>query len=172
MVSKELENAINKQINAEFWSAYLYLSMSTWFAHEGLPGFANWFKVQFQEEQDHALKFMDYLIAKGNKVELKPIEKVDTTWSSVLKAFEDTLEHERVVTSLINNLVSVSRKENDYATENMLQWFVNEQVEEEETAQAMIDSLKLIGSNGFGIYTMDKELAQRSYTPLSAATTA
>ncbi|MEN6588991.1 MAG: ferritin [Proteiniphilum sp.] len=172
MVSKELETAINKQINAEFWSAYLYLSMSTWCAHEGLPGFANWFKVQFQEEQDHALKFMNYLIAKGNKVELMPIEKVDTSWDSVLKAFQDTLEHERVVTSLINNLVSIARKENDFATENMLQWFVNEQVEEEETAKAMIDGLKLIGSNGFGVYTMDKELAQRSYTPINTATNA
>ena len=172
MVSKELETAINKQINAEFWSAYLYLSMSAHFAHEGLPGFANWFKVQFQEEQDHAVKFMNYLISKGNKVELTPIEKVDTSWDSLLKAFQDTLNHERVVTSLINNLVSIARKENDYATENMLQWFVNEQVEEEETAQAMIDSLKLIGSNGFGIYTMDKELGQRSYTPINTATTA
>ena len=172
MVSKELEKAINKQINAEFWSAYLYLSMSTWFDHEGLPGFANWFKVQFQEEQDHAQKLMAYLVSKGNKVNLMPLEKVDTSWDSVLKAFQDTLEHERVVTSLINNLVSIARKENDYATENMLQWFVNEQVEEEETAQAMIDSLKLIGDNGFGLYTMDKELAQRSYTPLNIAATA
>lgn len=172
MVSKELETAINKQINAELWSAYLYLSMSTWCAHEGLPGFANWFKVQFQEEQDHALKFMNYLIAKGNRVELAPIEKVETSWDSVLKTFQDTLDHKRVVTSLINNLVSIARKENDFATENMLQWFVNEQVEEEETAQGMIDSLKLIGNNGFGVYTMDKELAQRSYTPINTATTA
>ncbi len=129
MVSKDLENAINKQINAEFWSAYLYLSMSSHFSHEGLPGFANWFKVQFQEEQDHAVKFMNYLISKGNKVELTPIEKVDTSWESLLNAFQDTLKHERIVTSLINNLVSLARKENDYATENMLQWFVNEQVE-------------------------------------------
>ena len=105
-------------------------------------------------------------------MELTPIEKVDTSWESLLKAFQDTLDHERVVTSLINNLVSIARSENDYATENMLQWFVNEQVEEEETAQGMIDSLKLIGSNGFGIYTMDKELAKRSYTPLNTATTA
>ena len=172
MLSNEMEAAINKQINAEFWSAYLYLSMSAHFAHEGLPGFANWFRVQFQEEQDHAMKFMNYLIAKGNKVELTPIEKVDTSWESLLKAFQDTLDHERVVTSLINNLVSIARSENDYATENMLQWFVNEQVEEEETAQGMIDSLKLIGSNGFGIYTMDKELGQRSYTPINTATTA
>jgi ferritin len=170
MVNKELETEINKKINTEFWSAYLYLSMSAHFANEGLPGFASWFKVQFQEEQDHALKFMNYLIVKGNKVELMPIEKVDTSWDSVLKAFQDTLEHERVVTSLINNLVSIARKENDYATENMLQWFVNEQVEEEEAAQAILDGLKLIGSNGFGVYTMDKELAQRSYTPLNTTT--
>jgi len=169
MVSKELEAAINKQINAEFWSAYLYLSMSAHSSHKGLPGFANWFKVQFQEEQDHALKLMNYLIAKGNSVELKPIDKVDTSWESLLKAFEVTLEHEKIVTSLINNLVSIARRENDYASENMLQWFVNEQVEEEETAQALIDSLKLIGSNGFGIYTMDKELAQRSYTPIDTS---
>ncbi|MPN13813.1 Bacterial non-heme ferritin [bioreactor metagenome] len=112
---------------------------------------------------------MNYLIAKGNSVELKPIDKVDTSWESLLKAFEVTLEHEKIVTSLINNLVSIARRENDYASENMLQWFVNEQVEEEETAQALIDSLKLIGSNGFGIYTMDKELAQRSYTPIDTS---
>jgi len=100
-------------------------------------------------------------------VELTPIEKVETEWKSVLHAFEATLKHEQVVTSQINHLVSLSRKENDYATENMLQWFVNEQVEEEETAQGMIDSLRLIGDNGFGLYTMDKELAQRSYVPLA-----
>lgn len=166
MVSKELEVAINKQINAELWSAYLYLSMSVHFGHKGLPGFANWFKVQFKEEQDHAFKLMNYLISKGNQVELQPIEKVDTSWDSLLKAFQDTLEHERVVTSLINNLVCMSRNENDFATENILQWFVSEQVEEEETAQGMIDALRLIGDNGFGIYTMDKELGKRSYTSL------
>lgn len=163
MVSKKLEKAINEQINAEFWSAYLYLSMSAHFANEGLPGFSHWFKMQFLEEQDHAMKLMNYLISKGNKVELKPIEKVDTSWESVLKAFEDTLAHEKVVTGLINNLVSIARSEDDYATENMLQWFVNEQVEEEETAQEMIDGLRLIGDNGFGIYTMDKELGQRTH---------
>ncbi len=169
MVSKKLETAINKQINAELWSAYLYLSMSSHFGSEGLPGFANWFKVQFHEEQDHAQKLINYLVAKGNRVELMPIERVDTSWKSVLSAFEETLKHERVVTSLINDLVALARGENDYATENMLQWFVSEQVEEEETAQSMIDSLKLIGNNGFGIYTMDKELGQRVYTPLDTA---
>lgn len=166
MVSKKLETAINKQINAELWSAYLYLSMSAHFSNKALPGFANWFKVQFHEEQDHALKFMNYLISKGNKVELAPIKEVETSWSTVIKAFEDTLKHEKVVTSLINDLVTLARSENDYATENMLQWFVNEQVEEEETAQGMVDALKLMGDNGVGIYMMDKELATRAYTPL------
>lgn len=169
MISEKLATAINKQINAELWSAYLYLSMSAHFSNESLPGFANWFKVQFQEEQDHALKFMDYLISKGNKVELAPIQKVETSWDSVIKAFEDTLKHEKVVTSLINDLVATARSENDYATENMLQWFVNEQVEEEDTAQSMVDALKLIGDNGVGIYMMDKEFATRVHTPLSAS---
>ena len=166
MVSNKLESAINKQINAELWSAYLYLSMWAHFSNKGLPGFANWFRVQFYEEQDHALKFMNYLISKGNKIELLPIKEVETSWGTILKAFETTLNHERVVTSLINELVSIAREENDYATENMLQWFVSEQVEEEETAQGMIDALKLIGDNGFGVYTMDKELSQRKYTPI------
>lgn len=168
MVSKNLETAINKQINAEFWSAYFYLSMSAHFANKGLTGFANWFKVQFQEEQGHALKFMDYLIAKGNKVELQPIKEVKTSWDSLLSAFQDTLGHEKEVTNLIHNLVKIAREESDYATENMLQWFVNEQVEEEEVAQGMIDALKLIGDNGFGVYTMDKELAQRTFTPIKS----
>lgn len=163
MVSNKLETAINEQINAEFWSAYLYLSMSVHFANKGLPGFANWFKVQFQEEQDHAMKLINYLIAKGNKITLKPIEEVTTSWDSLLAAFEDTLAHERMVTGMINNLVRLARSEDDYATENILQWFVTEQVEEEETAQEMIDSLKLIGDNGFGVYTMDKELASRTH---------
>lgn len=166
MVSKKLETAINKQINAELWSAYLYLSMSMHFDHEGLPGVANWFKMQFMEEQDHAHKFMNYLNAKGNKVELKAIDKVDTSWTSVLQAFEETLNHERIVTGLIHELVALAREEKDYATENMLQWFVDEQVEEEETAQGLIDALKLIGDNGFGLYTFDKDLAKRMHVPL------
>jgi ferritin len=109
MVSKRLEAAINKQINAELWSAYLYLSMSMHFNNEGLPGVANWFLNQFKEEQDHAHKFMNYMNAKGNRVELTPIEKVDTSWKSVLHAFEETLKHERVVTQLINELVTIAK---------------------------------------------------------------
>lgn len=164
MVSEKLEAAMNKQINAELWSAYLYLSMSVHFSCKGLPGFANWFTAQFKEEQNHARRFMNYLISRGNKVELQPIEKVNTSWDSVLQAFADTLEHEKVVTSLIHDLVALARNENDYATESMLQWFVNEQVEEEETAQGIIDSLTLIGDNGFGIYTLDRALGKRTYS--------
>ncbi|MDR0332031.1 MAG: ferritin [Dysgonamonadaceae bacterium] len=169
MVSKKLEKALNKQINAEFWSAYLYLSMSAHFANTGLPGVANWFKIQFQEEQEHALKIMNYLISKGNRVELDPLAEVTTSWKSPLTAYEDTLKHEREVTILINNLVALARSENDFATENMLQWFVNEQVEEEETAQGLIDNLKLIGDNGFGLYTIDKELGQRVFVSINAS---
>lgn len=109
------------------------------------------------------------MIAKGNRVELSSIDKVGTSWNSILAAFEDTLQHEKVVTSRINNLVAMARDEKDFATENMLQWFVNEQVEEEEMAKALIDSIKLIGDNGFGIYTFDKELAQRTYNPLKSS---
>ena len=171
MLSKKLEDAINKQINAELWSAYLYLSMSTHFANEGLPGFANWFEIQFKEEQDHAMRLMNYMVAKGSKVKLMPIEKVDTSWNSVLAAFEDTLAHEKVVTALINDIVEIARHEKDYATDNMLQWFVKEQVEEEESAQANIDALRLINGQGYGIYMLDKELGQRTYTPIPTSVT-
>lgn len=161
MLSKKLENAINKQINAELWSAYLYLSMSSHFTHEGLSGVANWFTLQFHEEQEHAMKFMEYMAARGSKVELQPIEKVDTSWSTLKEAFEETLAHEKVVTGLINDLVTLAREEKDYATENMLQWFISEQVEEEESVQEILDALELIGDKGHAIYMFDKELAKR-----------
>ena len=161
MLSKKLENAINKQINAELWSAYLYLSMSNHYTHEGLSGVANWFTLQFHEEQEHAMKFMEHMAARGSKVELQPIEKVDTSWSTLKEAFEETLAHEKVVTGLINDLVTLAREEKDYATENMLQWFVSEQVEEEESVQEILDALNLIGDKGHAIYMFDKELGKR-----------
>lgn len=167
MLSKKLEAALNAQINAEFWSAYLYLSMAAYFAADGKPGFANWFEIQFKEEQDHAMKFFKYVTDRGAKVELKPIEKVDLTWESPLHAFEETLRHEKIVTGRINDLVALAKDEKDYATESMLKWFVDEQVEEEATAQGYIDALKMIKDNGFGIYTMDKELQSRSYSPVA-----
>lgn len=167
MLSEKLEAALNEQINAELWSAYLYLSMSAYFAADGKPGFANWFKVQFQEEQDHAMKFVNYIVERGGKVKLMPIAQVNHVWDSPLAAFQDTLDHEQKVTAMINNLVTIAREEKDYATENLLTWFVNEQVEEEATATSYIDALKMIKDNGFGIYTLDKELHQRVYSPIS-----
>ena len=167
MLSKKLEEALNAQINAEFWSAYLYLSMSADFAAKGLNGFANWMEIQFKEEQDHAMKFFNYILSRGGKVDLRPIAKVQKTWKTPLAAFQSTLEHEQVVTKLINDLYALATDEKDYATQSMLKWFIDEQVEEEESAQAIIDTLKLLDGNGYGLYQLDKELAARVYTPLA-----
>ena len=169
MLNKKLEEALNAQINAEFWSAYLYLSMSSDMSDKGMAGVANWFAIQFKEEQDHAMKFFNYVISRGGKVTLKPIEKVDTEWKSPLAAFEQTLQHAEKVTSLINDLYALAEQEKDYATQSMLKWFIDEQVEEEENAKAIIDTLKLIGDNGYGLYQLDKELATRVYTPIATS---
>ncbi|MBD5226195.1 MAG: ferritin [Bacteroidales bacterium] len=164
MLNKEVEKAINAQINAEFWSAYLYLSMSMHFANKGYSGIANWFMIQFKEEQDHATIFMNYMNSRDGKVVLQPIEGVDTEWESPLAAFKATYEHEQKVTALINGIYAVATAEQDYATQNMLQWFIKEQVEEEDTARGYIDALEKIGDNGYGLYMFDKELASRAYT--------
>lgn len=167
MISKKVEEALNKQINAEFWSAQLYLSMSAHFAKDAKNGFANWFKVQALEENDHAMKFFDYILARGGEVNILPIKEVPRTWNSPIEAFKAALHHEKLVTTMIDNLVTLCNDEKDYATLSMLQWFVDEQVEEEATTQEYIDSLEMINDNGFGIYTLDKELKGRKYTPLS-----
>ncbi len=164
MISPKLQDALNAQINAEFWSAYLYLSMSMYFQSEGRPGFANWFKVQFQEEQAHAEIFMNYLNSRGGRVQLAPIEAVPTHWESALDVYKETLAHEEKVTAMINNLYAIAEAEHDYATRGKLDWFVSEQVEEEETARDLIDRLKLVGDNGLALYTIDQELATRTYT--------
>ena len=158
MLSKKMEEALNAQVNAEFWSAYLYLSMSNHFAAAGNQGFANWFSIQFQEEQAHATIFMKYVLSCGGKVTLAPIAGVKTEWKSPLEAFEDTLAHERKVTALIHDLCVLADEEKDFGTANMLKWFVDEQIEEEANAQELIDSLKMIKDNGFGLYMLDKEL--------------
>ncbi|MDY3858932.1 MAG: ferritin [Muribaculaceae bacterium] len=164
MLSKQIENALNEQINAELWSAYLYLSMSMDFQAKGFVGIANWYFVQFQEEQDHARIFMNYINSRDGKVVLAPIAGVKAEWNNPLDAFNDTLEHEKKVTGLINNLNRLAVEENDYATQQALQWFISEQVEEEENARGYIDALKKIGDNGYGLYMFDKELAARTYT--------
>ncbi len=171
MLNKKIEEALNAQINAEMWSAYLYLSMSAYCHANGNPGMGKWYEVQFQEEQDHAKILFNYVIRRGGKVQLKAIDAVPTEWKSILDVFESTLAHEQKVTALINELFALTSAENDYATQSMLKWFIDEQVEEEETAQNIIDNLKMIKDNGYGLYMLDKELGSRTYTlasPLSS----
>ena len=164
MLNNKVQDALNEQINAELWSAYLYLSMAMQFEADGKPGVANWFKIQFQEEQAHATVFMNYINQRGGRVFLKAIDAVPTSWSSPLDAFKATLEHEQKVTALINNLYALAEAERDYATRDRLAWFVTEQVEEEDNARQLIDKFTLIGNDGMGLYMLDQELAARTYT--------
>ena len=171
MISKKLHEAINAQINAELWSAYLYLAMSMDAESKGYKGVANWFYVQFQEEQDHARIFMNYLNSVDAKVTLLPIDEVPAQWDSVLEMFKHTLEHEKKVTSLINNLAFIANEDRDFASINRLTWFIDEQVEEEESARDMITALEAVEGNKYGMYMLDKELAARVYntpSPLAA----
>lgn len=172
MLSNKLYEAINAQINAELWSGYLYLAMSMDAEMKGLKGVANWFYVQYLEEQDHARIFMNYLNSRDAKVTLLPIEAVPTQWNSVLEMFVQTLEHEKKVTSLINNLAAIANEDRDFASINRLVWFVDEQVEEEENAREMIAAVEAVEGNKYGMYMLDKELAARTYTqpsPLAAS---
>jgi ferritin len=173
MISKKLHDAINAQINAELWSAYLYLAMSLDAETKGYKGVANWFCVQFQEEQDHARIFMNYLNSVDAKVTLLPIDEVPATWDNVLAMFKQTLEHEKKVTALINNLAAIANEDRDFASINRLVWFIDEQVEEEENARDMITAVEAVEDNKYGMYMLDKELAARTYsTPSPLATTA
>jgi ferritin len=164
MISKRLHDAINAQINAEFWSAYLYLAMSVDASNKGNKGVANWFMVQFKEEQAHAQIFINYLLSRGCRVELAPIAEVKTSWDSPMDAFKETLEHEKKVTALIHNLYAIAVEEKDYASQSMLTWFIDEQVEEEENALDIIDSLEKVEGSKMGLYMIDKDLATRTYT--------
>ena len=172
MLSQKLHDAINAQINAELWSAYLYLAMSMDAETKGQKGVANWFYVQFQEEQDHARIFMNFLNSRDAKVTLLPIAEVPATWDSVLDMFKQTLEHEKKVTSLINNLAAIANEDRDYASISRLNWFIDEQVEEEENARDMIAAFEVVEDNKYGLYMLDKELAARTYTTPSPLATA
>ena len=173
MLSNKLHAAINAQINAELWSAYLYLAMSMDAEAKGLKGVANWFYVQYLEEQDHARIFMNYLNSRDAKVTLLPIEEVPAEWDSVLAMFKQTLEHEKKVTALINNLAAIANEDRDFASTNRLVWFIDEQVEEEENAREMIAAVEAVEGNKYGMYMLDKERATRTYTtPSPLATSA
>ena len=168
MLNPKIQDALNEQINAELWSAYLYLSMAMNFEAAGRPGIANWFKIQFQEEQAHAQIFINYVNQRGGRVVLKAIDAVPTEWATPLEAFEATLAHETKVTALLNALYSLAEQESDYATRDRLNWFVSEQVEEEDNCRQLIDKFRLIGDNGMGIYMLDQELGARTYVAPAA----
>lgn len=169
MISKALEEAINQQMNREMYSSYLYLAMAAFFEDKGLSGFANWMRIQAKEEDFHAMKFFDYLVARDGRVKLLDIEAPPFEWKGPLDVFEYTYTHETKVTGLINNLMKLAVEENDYAAINVLQWYVDEQVEEEESSKAIVDKIKIVGETGPGLYLLDQELAQRVFNPPPAA---
>lgn len=168
MINKRMSDALNAQIKEEMFSAYLYLSMSAFFEAENLKGFANWMRVQAQEEQFHAMKIFDYLNERGAEVELLQIDKPKNKWESVLEVFEETLAHEEFITSRINNLVDIAIEERDHATKGFLQWYVDEQVEEEATANEYLDQLRFIGDNKHALMLLEREMRSRVFTPPTA----
>lgn len=170
MLSKKMEKALNDQINAEFFSSYLYLSMAAYFERINLAGFANWMRIQEKEENAHGMMFFNYINERGGTVELQAIEKPAADWKNPIKVFEEVLKHEQKVTALINSLVNIAIQEKDHATNNKLQWFVAEQVEEEANASALLEQLKLVDGKGQGLLLLDRELKTRVFVdPLAQA---
>lgn len=165
MLNQKMEEAINAQINAELYSAYLYLSMATWFEEQQLPGFSVWMRVQAKEEMTHALRFHNFVNDRGGRVKLTPIDGPPTDWDSPLAVFEATLAHEQKVTGLINDLMALAIEENDFASQGFLGWFVDEQVEEEAGATDLVGKMKLMQDAPGGLFMLDKDLAARIFTP-------
>ena len=165
MLSEPVQKAINDQINYEAFSAYLYLAMSAHCYASELNGMANWFMIQVKEELFHTSKFFNYINERGGRVELAPVDAPNQQWETPLAVFEEGLAHERKVSALINELVEVSVTHKDRMTENFLQWFVAEQVEEEASFSEIVGQLKLVGGSGSGLFMIDRELAKRVFTP-------
>ncbi len=163
MLKDKVLKALNEQINAEMHSAYLYLSMSAYFQDKGLGGFANWMKIQYQEELSHSIKFFDYVNERGERVILKPIDAVPTEFDGVIDVYEKTLEHEQKVTGLINHLMDIAVECSDHATQSFLKWFVDEQVEEEANVTELLDNLKLVNGQGNGVFMLNRELKNRVF---------
>lgn len=162
-MNKKINKAINNQINAEIYSAYLYLAMAAYFDDKNLPGFANWMKMQSQEEMTHAMKFYRFVYERGGIVELHAIDKPPVVFKSPLDVAKEVLAHEQKVTGLINGLYELATKEKDYAFQSILKWFIDEQVEEEGNASDLIEKVKLAGEKGPGLFMLDKELAARTF---------
>jgi len=162
MLKKAVEEALNKQINAELYSAYLYLAMSAYCESVNLPGFAHWMRLQYQEEIAHAMRLFDYVNDRGGRVILEAIDQPPAEFQSPLEMMKQTLEHERKVTASINRLYELALKENDYATQNHLQWFITEQVEEEKSSADIVEQLKRIGEQSTALLMLDQQLGARA----------
>jgi ferritin len=162
MISKTMQDAINDQINKELFSAYLYLSMAAHFENKNLPGFAKWMRVQAGEEQEHAMKFFDHLVDRGGRVLLKAIAAPESEWKTSMEAFKEVAKHESFVTASIHALYELALKEKDYPSQVMLQWFINEQVEEEKNAADIVQQLELIDARDTAVLMLDKQLGKRS----------
>lgn len=162
MLSKNLQNAINNQINAELYSSYLYLAMASVADSKNFKGIANWFKIQAEEEREHAMRFYNFMVDRGANIVLKAIEQPPTNFKSILEMFEATLEHEKKVTASINKIYELAMKEGDYPTQVMLYWFIDEQVEEEANAMEIIEKIKIVGEKSGSILWIDKELGSRT----------
>lgn len=162
MISESMQTALSEQLNREFSSAYLYLAMSAYCSHREFNGAAHWFRLQYDEEHLHGNKVYDYLIDQGVRVPLQPIDQPDADFGSLLSVFESSLAHEQEMTARLNDLSNQALGEKDHATYNLLQWFVNEQVEEEATLGAIIAKLRLVGDDGYGLLMIDNELGMRA----------
>ena len=165
MISKTMNKSLNEQVKWELYSGYLYLGMAAYFQEAGLPGFANWMRVQAQEELSHGILFYNFILGRGGSITLAAIDAPPAGYKNSLGVFEETLEHERGVTARINKLVAQARKEEDFATDIFLQWFVTEQVEEEESVTDVLNKLKLVKNDGQGLLMLDKELGARVFSP-------
>ncbi len=162
-MNKEILKKLEKQINKEFYSAFLYLAMSEYLNKEGFEGMANWMYQQYKEEEFHAIKIINYVHARGDSVEILAIEAPKTKYKSIMEVFEDSLEHEKSITKSINDLYKLAVKKEDFATQSLLRWYVDEQVEEEDNVDKIINQLKLIGDNNHGLLMLDKELKSRTF---------
>ena len=169
MLNPKMQEAFNRQINAELFSSYLYLSMAAYFESLNLKGMANWMQIQSGEEHIHAMKFYDFVNDRGSRVLLTQIETPKTEWKSALDVFEDAYKHELKITGMINDLMNLTVAEKDHAAHDFLEWFVKEQVEEESAAQLIVEHLKLVGDSGVGLFMLDQQLSRRA---VSASATA
>ena len=161
MISNRIQEAVNEQINAEFESAYIYLALSAHLDEKNLKGFSHWMHLQWQEEIEHGMKLYDHLLRRGGSVKLKEIPEPNITVDTPTEIFEKVLKHERHITSLINDLYTLAKEENDNPLQTLLHWFIDEQVEEEEHAEEILEKLKLIGDHGPNLFLLDQELGNR-----------